>query len=258
MAVLGLIGSRQGSKRLPGKAMLDLGGIPLIQHTVQRAVLLLDRDVLDACVVSSDDDEVLNLAAKAGLWCHPRDPALAADDTPDRAWVAAAMQLPLKEGSWDTLCLMRPTSPFLEASTIGDMLERFKVRHRGRVPHSVVTMTPTAPLEKMWVLNGGIGFPPAYEYVDDHDHEMPSQGFDPCYRQTGGCDVLRVKNLPKTLRGDNIVGHVISWPESCDINKAVDLEMARAWLSYGPVQRQMRIDKNGPPPSADEVRGILK
>ena len=51
MKILGLITARGGSKGLPGKNMLNLGGIPLIEHTFRDVCELSD---LHRIILSTD------------------------------------------------------------------------------------------------------------------------------------------------------------------------------------------------------------
>ncbi len=60
---LGVIAARGGSKGLPRKNVLPLGGRPLIAHTIEAAMACPD---LTRTVVSSDDAEILEAARVAG------------------------------------------------------------------------------------------------------------------------------------------------------------------------------------------------
>src|SRR3569833_4075159 len=62
-SLLGVIPARGGSKRLPRKNVLPLGGRPLIAWTITAA---LDSGVLDNVVVSTDDEEIACAARDAG------------------------------------------------------------------------------------------------------------------------------------------------------------------------------------------------
>ena len=53
--VLAIIPARGGSKRLPRKNILDLGGKPLIAWTIEAAK---NCDYVDRVVVSTEDDEI--------------------------------------------------------------------------------------------------------------------------------------------------------------------------------------------------------
>ena len=54
--IIGLIPSRLGSKRLPGKALADISGLPVVIHVAKRALL---SKSLSNVIVCTDSDEIL-------------------------------------------------------------------------------------------------------------------------------------------------------------------------------------------------------
>ena len=62
--VLGVITARAGSKGIPGKNKRLFAGRPLLSYTCQAA---RDAKHLTDVVVSSDDAEILALAAREGI-----------------------------------------------------------------------------------------------------------------------------------------------------------------------------------------------
>ena len=55
--IIGLIPSRLGSKRLPGKALADLSGMPVVVHVAKRALL---SNHLNEVVVCTDSQEIID------------------------------------------------------------------------------------------------------------------------------------------------------------------------------------------------------
>ena len=55
MDVIGIIPARYGSTRLPAKALADIMGKPMIQHTYERAK---EASVLDEVIVATDDERI--------------------------------------------------------------------------------------------------------------------------------------------------------------------------------------------------------
>jgi len=112
MSVLGVIPARRGSKRLPGKNTLDLGGKPLIVWSIRTAK---ECSLFDTIVVTSDDPEVLKLAEAEGVHAHHRLEYLARDDTPMLPVVGDAFDhYPVD----DAVILLQPTSPFRQPRDI--------------------------------------------------------------------------------------------------------------------------------------------
>lgn len=60
---LAVIPARGGSKRIPRKNILDLDGMPMITYTIQAA---LASRVFDDVIVSTDDEEIANIALEHG------------------------------------------------------------------------------------------------------------------------------------------------------------------------------------------------
>jgi CMP-N,N'-diacetyllegionaminic acid synthase len=72
--------ARGGSKGLPRKNVLPFAGKPLIAHTIEQA---LACRLIDAVYVSTDDDEIAEVARKYGAQVPYRRPAeLASDQAP--------------------------------------------------------------------------------------------------------------------------------------------------------------------------------
>ena len=74
--ILGIIPARGGSKGIPKKNTRPLLGRPLIAYTIEVA---LKSDLLDKVIVSSDDEETIEIAKKYGAevpFIRPRELAL--------------------------------------------------------------------------------------------------------------------------------------------------------------------------------------
>lgn len=106
MRILALIPARGGSKGIPRKNIKSIAGKPLIAWTIEAA---LCSRVLDAVVVSTEDEEIAEVARQWGAQVPFRRPAeLARDDTPGINPVLHALeQLP----NFDAVLLLQPTSP---------------------------------------------------------------------------------------------------------------------------------------------------
>jgi CMP-N,N'-diacetyllegionaminic acid synthase len=105
--VLAVIPGRGGSKELPRKNVLPLGGVPLIAWTVRAAMA---GRFIAGVVVSTDDDEIAAAARAAGAEVPFRRPANLASDTASSVDVLlhALDMLP----GFERAVLLQPTSPF--------------------------------------------------------------------------------------------------------------------------------------------------
>ena len=105
--VLAVVTARGGSKGLPRKNLLPLGGVPLIVWTVRAA---LNANCVARVVVSTDDDEISNVALAAGAEVPFRRPAALASDAASSVDV---MLHALEVLKWNgSVVMLQPTSPF--------------------------------------------------------------------------------------------------------------------------------------------------
>lgn len=76
MSVIAVIPARGGSKRVPRKNALPIGGKPLVVHTIEHA---LAASSVDEVIVSTDDAEVAEISRRAGATVVMRPAELAVD-----------------------------------------------------------------------------------------------------------------------------------------------------------------------------------
>jgi CMP-N,N'-diacetyllegionaminic acid synthase len=144
MRVLAVIPARGGSKGLPGKNTRPLAGLPLIGHSLRAADLVPS---IDRCVVSTDSEQIADLARSLGADVPFLRPAeLAADDTPMAPVLRHALgEVEATEGStYDFVVLLDPTSPAREPADIEAAIARLAARPEwdGVVSVSAPTFQP--------------------------------------------------------------------------------------------------------------------
>lgn len=72
-----IIPARGGSKRIPGKNLIDVCGSPIIRYPIEAAIT---SSLFDEIVVSSDSDEILSFADKVGNITISKRPDYLAED----------------------------------------------------------------------------------------------------------------------------------------------------------------------------------
>lgn len=116
--ILAVVPARAGSKRLPGKNLLDLHGKPLIRWTLEAA---LESQVIDLLVVSSDDEAILSEGERLGLRTVRRPEYLASDTATTLDVLVHTLECLAEEGIRPArLMLLQPTSPLRTAQDICD------------------------------------------------------------------------------------------------------------------------------------------
>jgi CMP-N-acetylneuraminic acid synthetase len=110
MSTLAVIPARGGSKRLSGKNVKELAGLPLVVHSLRLAGLCPE---IARTIVSTDSDEITAVARAAGGDVPFLRPAeLGNDETPMWPVVLHALaQLEAEGAEYDLVLLLDPTSP---------------------------------------------------------------------------------------------------------------------------------------------------
>lgn len=115
-ATVAIIPARGGSKRLPRKNKLPLGGKPLIAWTIEAALM---AGCFAEIVVSSDDDDILGIASQLGVSTHRRRAELATDSASTVEVMLDVMEWLQSLGrQYRTCVLLQPTSPLRTAADI--------------------------------------------------------------------------------------------------------------------------------------------
>lgn len=109
MSCVAIIPARGGSKRVPRKNLKPFDGVPMIVRSIRTA---LESGLFEAVVVSTDDDEIADVARANGAEVPFMRPADLADDFTGTAAVIvhALHQLP----TFDYACCVYATAPLLQ------------------------------------------------------------------------------------------------------------------------------------------------
>jgi CMP-N,N'-diacetyllegionaminic acid synthase len=117
--ILAVIPARGGSKGVPRKNVRPLAGRPLLAFTIDAA--LAARDLLARVIVSTDDEQIAEIAKTCGAevpFMRPDD--LAADHSPTLPVLQHALRfVEAQDGTrMDWVLLLQPTAPFRAAEDI--------------------------------------------------------------------------------------------------------------------------------------------
>ena len=120
---LAIIPARGGSKRIPRKNLREVADLPLIAHTIQQA---RDTEEIDRAIVSTDDQEIAEVAAEyGGDVPFERPPELATDTATLAETVTHALDWATnKDNPYDRICVLQVTSPLRTPKDIRGTLSR--------------------------------------------------------------------------------------------------------------------------------------
>lgn len=106
-----IIPARGGSKRIPRKNLKPFDGVPMIARSIKTA---LDSGLFAQVVVSTDDEDIAELARACGAQVPFMRPAALADDFTGTAAVIAHALQALPEQDFDFACCIYATAPLLQ------------------------------------------------------------------------------------------------------------------------------------------------
>ena len=127
MKTVAIIPARGGSKRIPRKNIKPFCGKPMISWSIKAAQ---DSKVFDAIIVSTDDEEIAQVARDCGAEApFKRPPELSGDHALTLPVIAHAIHwFEENRGSITCACCIYATDPFLEPNNLRAGLEVLQKR----------------------------------------------------------------------------------------------------------------------------------
>lgn len=226
MKLLALIPARGGSKRVPGKNIKPLGGMPLIAWTIKAAQ---ESRVCTRIQVSTDDEDIAEVSRKYGAVVPGLRPADLATDTAGSMDVAIhALDMCEQEfGVPDGLVLLQPTSPFRTAETIRRAAALFEASGGA---HPVVGVS-AATCHPAWCFRAtATGMEPflGWDVIGQR-----SQDLEPAWMLNGAIYVIapsRLRSERKFLTPDTLPLIMTDAHEAIDIDTPADWAEAETTL----------------------------
>jgi len=225
MTTLGLIPARGGSKGVPRKNLIELGGKSLIHRAV---TALKESNLVDHILVSTDDEDIANEARKSGatvLALRPKE--LALDTSP--ILPVLEYEICLFEEKFSkkvkTIVFTEPVTPFRNAGHVRSAIERYNRRDVS----SVITVCSLERKPQNIFVKNNKGFLERYIEVPDERYER-RQDMEHLCRLSNGIYVVGREDLfaNKSLSPEPI-GYVdMKDYESVNIDTELDVIVARA------------------------------
>ncbi len=176
--VVAVIPARGGSKQVPRKNLLPIGGVPLVARAIAaaRATPQVDR-----VIVSTDSAEIAELARAHGAEVIDRPAAISGDTASSEAALLHALTVVEAE----VLVFLQATSPFIDSAALGRAIERVQ---RGQED---VVFSAFATYAFLWqaASTGVVGV--------NHDaaHRPRRQDREPHFHETGAFYVMRASGF---------------------------------------------------------------
>jgi CMP-N,N'-diacetyllegionaminic acid synthase len=223
--ILGVIPARGGSKGLPRKNVLELGGKPLICWTIEAAQR---SSLVERVVLSSDDEEIITIAREMGCDVpFVRPPHLATDEATAADVMAHCLDaVDAEEHGFTHVVLLQPTSPLRQAEDIDGAILTCLSAH---APLCV----SVAPLGKnvSWLmrLDGGGRMSSILDWAQLVSRRQDATSL---HVLNGAVYVARIDHFRthQSFFGEGMVGYVMPPERSVDIDSELDLIVCDALL----------------------------
>ena len=224
--ILAIIPARGGSKRLPRKNVLPLGGKPLIQWTAEAALV---SKFIDMTMVSTDCVAIAEVAKSCGVNVpYLRSKALSSDTASSMGVILDALNFyqNIKQ-EFDLVILLQPTSPLRTSADIDGAIESFIEKSASAVVS--VTECDHSPL---WsnTLSADLSLS---NFISNDVAAQRSQDLPLYYRLNGAIylfDVQKIKLNTNYLSFPNIFAFIMDKFHSVDIDDEHDFIVAEALI----------------------------
>lgn len=166
---LAVIPARGGSKRIPRKNIKDFCGKPMLAYSIQ---LAKKCEIFDDVIVSTDDDEIAQLAIELGANVPFLRPAALADDfSGTRAVTNHAITTYAEQVEKpDYCCCIYATAPFLQPLYVCNGLDELKLSPDKSFAFSVTSFS--FPIQRALAIKGK-GVASMYpEYVSTRSQDL--------------------------------------------------------------------------------------
>lgn len=216
-----IIPARGGSKRFPGKNIALFAGKPLIAHAIETA---LESEVFHTVLVTSDDEETLDIARKYRAVLALKRPAeLAADDIQVKTVCKYLLEYFTQNGkNYKEFAVILTTNPLRSADDIRKAYKLFKNKHANYLLSLAAFSHP--PQRAVKISDGFVKPFLGVEYM------KRTQMLEPLYRHDGSIIFAKTEAFLKEgeFYGTRVVPFIIPSERSVDIDTPLDL----AWAEF--------------------------
>lgn len=219
MSTIAIITARGGSKRIPNKNKRDFLGKPILTYSIEAA---LASGLFDEVMVSTDDEEIAQIARDAGANVPFMRSSAAADDfaTTDDVLMEVLTEYEKEGRKFDYMACIYPTAPFVTAEKLQEAF-RILVQEEGSGVMPVVPFS-FPPQRGMAVRDGRL------EYCYPENAMKRSQDLETIYHDCGQFYFYHVEKY-MACRGDLPDGYVpvvVPETEVQDIDNLTDWKLA--------------------------------
>ena len=219
-----IIPARGGSKRFPGKNLVQLQGKTLLAHAIDCA---RDSGIFEEICVSSEDPEILQAAESAGADLALVRPEELSGDSIGYKHVCAQVlqQLALEGKPYDHFAILLTTNPLRTPEDLRHAYQQF-IESGTEI---VMSLTPCHhPPQRSVSIRDKLVQP-----YFGHEYMTQTQNLEPLYRHDGS--ILLIRTAPflddPNFYNKSITPFVTPLENSVDIDEPIDLKWAEFLLN---------------------------
>jgi YrbI family 3-deoxy-D-manno-octulosonate 8-phosphate phosphatase len=225
VSVLAVVPARGGSKGLPGKNLLPLGGVPLVARAIEAA---RNSRAVDRVVVSTDDPRIAEVARRAGAEVVERPEDLAGDTASSESVLLHALEMLEDTEGYrpELLVFLQCTAPLLTAREIDDTVDALR-REEADSAFAAV------PFHHFLWRRGGDPAMGAVGVNHDPAGRQRRQDREPEYLEAGSVYVMRADGFRDARHRffGRVALHPLPPQPWVEVDEPADLEVAAALLA---------------------------
>lgn len=216
MKTIAIIPARGHSKRLPNKNIKLLAGIPLLVHSINYAK---EHDFIDTIYVSTDNEDIKNIALEHGAFVIDRPRELSGDLEP--TVTALKHVLESIDGGVENVILLQPTNPLRPKLLLTEAFQRYK----SNTYDSLFTVSRNH--QKFGTIEKGVFKPFNYSIG------QRSQDLEPLYFENGLLYITKATHiLNNQIITENAFPLIVDHPfVSIDIDTQEDFDLAEFMIN---------------------------
>ena len=221
--VLAIIPARGGSKGIPKKNIRLLASKPLIHYTIHSAQ---GSKYIQDIIVSTDDDEIANVARSQGATIIKRPSEISSDTSPTIDTILNVIEQCENQCMHpEIVILLQPTSPLRTSSDIDAAIELFM---HGECDSVISVVEANHPPYWNMVIKGSYLQP----IFDEKTLKMRRQDLPQTYFPNGAIYIASVATLKKNHSFDcpKTKPYIMTADKSIDIDNEFDLFLAETLL----------------------------
>jgi pseudaminic acid cytidylyltransferase len=221
-----IITARGGSKRIPRKNIKDFMGKPIIAYSIEAA---LSAGIFDEVMVSTDDDEIADVAKKYGAtipFLRSRNTSDDISNTNDVLKEVLSVYETMRK-DYKYACCLYPTAPFVTADRL---IVAFKMLKESGADSVIPVTEFSFPILRSFNMDKNTKI--AFNWPENAT--VRSQDLAPAYHDCGQYYFFDVKKFLANgkLVSDNTLGVVTSSLEVQDIDNEDDWKLAEVKYSF--------------------------